>query len=130
MRLRHTAIAVAITALTLAACSSNDSDQDDAPAPDYKIVQQDTSGNQRLVTVEVDTTNDLRAVFDDVTKALTDEAGYIISINCSTGGNENYEHRLANGKYAVGRMGAATTGLDEGDTEFEPVKGRSCPAKS
>jgi ABC-type oligopeptide transport system substrate-binding subunit len=124
-----TAALLAAAALTLTACSSS-SDEDSTPAPAYKVVQQDNSGNQRQVTVEVDTTKDLRAVFDDVTDSLTDEAGYFISINCSSGGTGTSDNRLANGKYAVGNIGAAATGLDEGGSEFSTNKGRSCPAKS
>jgi ABC-type oligopeptide transport system substrate-binding subunit len=129
MRIRHTIAAVTITALALAACSSNDSSSEQ-PAPDYKVVEQDDSGNQRQITVEVNTTKNLRAVFDNVTKDLNDDAGYFVWINCSTGGTKSVDNRLANGKYAHGNIGAAATGLEDGGTEFSTNKGRSCPAKN
>ena len=101
-----------------------------AKAPAYEVVQQDDSGNMRNVVVEVDSTKDLRAVFDAITEDLTDEAGYFVEINCSTGGTKDVDNRLANGRYAVGNMGQAATGLDEGGSEFSTHKGRSCPDKS
>ncbi|MDX3068241.1 hypothetical protein PV518_39820 [Streptomyces sp. ND04-05B] len=101
-----------------------------AKAPAYEVVQQEKHGNKRTVVVEVDTTKNLRAVFDAVTEKLTDEAGYYVMINCSTGGTKDLDNRLANGQKAVGNMGAATTGLEEGGTEFSTNEGRSCPDKT
>jgi len=133
MRIRHTAaLATAALALALTACDDSSSASNKptpAAAPDYKVVKQDDSGNQRQITVEVDTTKGLRAVFDDVTKDLTEEAGYLIEINCATGGTESMDNRLANGNLAIGNIGAASTGLEEGGKRFELVDGRSCPAK-
>ncbi|MEV0982341.1 hypothetical protein [Streptomyces sp. NPDC049915] len=123
--------AVAVLAAALTACSSSDSSdssEDKPAAPPYKITKQDTSGNQRQVTVEVSSTKDLRAVFDDVADKLTDEAGYFVQINCTTGGTKAADNRLANGKKAVGPVGAASTGLDDGKTEYEAQAGAKCPA--
>jgi hypothetical protein len=132
MRRLATAIGgLTIAAFALTGCGSDNSSSpaDTKPAPDYRIVKQDDSGNQRTVTVEVDTTKNLKAVFDDVIPKLTDEAGYYIEINCSTGAAKAADNRLANGRKAVGSMGAATTGLDEGQTTFEKVNGATCPVK-
>ncbi|MFJ2515599.1 hypothetical protein ACIPEL_36280 [Streptomyces griseoviridis] len=95
--------------------------------PKYTLVRQDKTGNKRTVVAEVDTTSHLRAVFDAVTARLTDEAGYFVMINCSTGGTKTVDNRLANGQKAVGRLGEATTGLDDGHTEFSTNEGRTCP---
>lgn len=131
MRTRHAAIAAAAL-LALSACTT-DSDTDtkaSADTPRHRVVEQDDTGNKRNVVVEVDSTKSLRAVFDSVTKSLTEEAGYYIMINCSTGGTEDVDNRLGNGQYAIGRMGAATTGLEEGGTEFSTNADRACPDKS
>ncbi|MFJ7337867.1 hypothetical protein ACIQUU_32040 [Streptomyces sp. NPDC101116] len=130
---RTTAAAVLLAALaTLTACdgSEDGSDSSDSKpaAPPYKITQQEDSGNQRTVRVEVESSKDLRAVFDDVADKLTDEAGYFVEINCQTGGTGKSDNRLANGKKAVGTVGAASTGLADGQTEYEANKGRACPA--
>ena len=101
-----------------------------AGTPRYEVVEQDDTGNKRNVVVEVDSTKDLRAVFNAVTKSLSDEAGYYIMINCSTGGTSGADNRLANGQYAIGSMGQATTGLEDGGTEFSTNKGRTCPDSS
>jgi len=113
--------------IVIIAAAVDGSDKPDAKEPAYKVVQQDDSGNTRSVTVEVDSTKSLRSVFNAVTKDLDDEAGYWVQINCSTGGTKDVDNRLANGKYAVGRTGAATTGLKDGGTEFSTNAGRTCP---
>ncbi|WP_432135857.1 hypothetical protein [Streptomyces sp. bgisy154] len=109
---------------------AGDDDKQADPKPPYEVVQQDTNGNKRTIVVEVNTTKDLRSVFDAVTTGLKDEAGYYIMINCSTGGTKSVDNRLANGQYAIGRLGEATTGLNDGDTEFSTNKGRTCPVSA
>ncbi|MEU8950910.1 hypothetical protein [Streptomyces sp. NPDC048489] len=122
------ALALALAA-TLTACSSSDSDSKPAAkAPAYKITHQDKSGNQRRVTVEVKTGKSLRAVFDDVAAKLTAPAGYFVEINCATGGAAKADNRLANGRKAVGNVGAASTGLGDGKTDYEAQQGATCPA--
>ena len=86
------------------------------------VAHHDTEGNQRRIVVEVDTDDNLDAVFDDIIGDLTDDAGYYISINCSSSDN-----RLANGRYALGGIGQATTGLDHGESELERVESATCP---
>ncbi|MGW6518558.1 hypothetical protein [Streptomyces sp. NPDC054962] len=133
--MKRTAIAAVLlaTAAALTACSSSDdSSTDSKPAakvPAYKIAKQDTTGNQRTVTVTVTSTDGLESVFNDVADKLTEDAGYFVEINCSTGGTAGADNRLANGKKAVGNIGAASTGLDDGKTEYEAQQGRTCPAK-
>ncbi|MEV6536795.1 hypothetical protein AB0M86_45815 [Streptomyces sp. NPDC051639] len=121
-----TAAALALAAM-LTACSSSDS-KPAAKAPAYKITHQDESGNQRTVTVEVTSAKQIRAVFDDVAAKLTDPAGYFVEINCSTGGTAKVDNRLANGRKAVGNIGAASTGLGDGKTDYQAQQGHSCPA--
>ena len=119
-------IVAALAALT--ACSSDSSDDKPAAkAPAYTITHQDDSGNQRRVQVEVNSTDGLRAVFDDVSAKLTDDAGWFVEINCSSGGTAKADNRLANGRKAVGRIGAAATGLADGETEFQVNDGATCP---
>lgn len=95
-------------------------------AENYRITQQDTSGNQRRIVVEVDTDDNLESVFADIVTTLDDEAGYLISINCSSGGSSSVDNRLANGRYAHGPMGTASTGLPEGHSEYERTD-NTCP---
>jgi ABC-type oligopeptide transport system substrate-binding subunit len=124
-----TAAAVLLAALaTLTACSSSDSSDDKPAAPPYKITRQDTDGTQRTIAVEVTSTKDLRGVFDTVADQLTEDAGYFIEINCATGGTGTSDNRLANGKKAVGSIGAAATGLDDGKTEYAEQPNAKCPA--
>ncbi|MEV8042446.1 hypothetical protein AB0P02_01195 [Streptomyces griseoluteus] len=124
-----TAVTLAAAALALTACTAPAPTDAKASAPPYKIVKADGSGKMRDIVVEVDSTKGLRQVFDDVTDRLPDEAGYWVQINCSTGGTDKLDNRLANGRYAVGRIGSITTGLDEGASEYETNPGRKCPDK-
>jgi hypothetical protein len=135
---KRTAIIATSAAVLIvgAALGSNDDSNDAKPAPAkssaartpaYKVVHQDDSGNQRYVTVEVTSTKGLRAVFDDIAGKLTEDAGYFVEINCSTGGTKGADNRLANGRKAVGTIGKASMGLDDGQTEYEANKGRTCP---
>ncbi|WP_052583841.1 hypothetical protein [Saccharomonospora iraqiensis] len=96
-------------------------------APDYTVTSQDTSGQQRTITIEVGSDEDLRAVFDDVVAGLDDEAGYYVRINCTTGGTGSADNRLANGRYALGGDAELVTGLRDGQTEFDTVDNASCP---
>ncbi|MFH9404902.1 hypothetical protein ACH4JS_34845 [Streptomyces sp. NPDC017638] len=129
MRARITIVTITATlAAALTACSSDDSSSvSQLPTPAYEITKQDDSGNSREVEVTVRSGKNLKAVFDAVTKNLSDDAGYHIYINCSTGGTGTSDNRLANGRLARGDMGEAATGLKDGETEFETVKGRTCP---
>jgi hypothetical protein len=52
---------------------------------------------------------------------------YFVTINCSKGGTRDVDNRLANGKFAVGSIGAARTGLDDGAREVSLVEGNKCP---
>lgn len=98
-----------------------------ADVPDYTISSQDDTGNARTVVIEVDAAKDLEAVFNDVAQTFTDEGGYFVQINCSTGGTHDVDHRLANGKKAIGNMGEVRTDLKDGQTEFEALDGKDCP---
>jgi type IV pilus biogenesis protein CpaD/CtpE len=130
MRTRLAAAALAAAALlSLTACSSSD-DDDKAEPPAYTVTRQDASGNQRTITVQVSSTTGLRAIFDDVIdNKAGDNAGYFVEINCSTGATKGADNRLANGRYAKGNIGAATTGLADGKSEFSAVAGAQCPDK-
>ncbi|MGW1595260.1 hypothetical protein [Streptomyces sp. NPDC002343] len=129
MRARITIVTITATlTAALTACGSTDDSTDPKPAtPAYEITKQDTSGNSREVEVTVDSARNLRAVFVAVAEGLSDEAGYHIYINCASGGTGTSDNRLANGRLARGNMGEAATGLKDGQTEFETVKGRTCP---
>ncbi|MFJ3141698.1 hypothetical protein ACIPJM_04505 [Streptomyces halstedii] len=97
-----------------------------ATTPTYKITEQDTTGSQRTVIVQVDTAENLDLVYKAVKAELTDEAVYLVGIECSTGGS-SYDRRLANGRYVLGAAGAAEAGLPAGTSEYQPA-GEKCPA--
>lgn len=127
---RAAAALTAIAALTLTTACGNSgaAGVDSKPKPPaHEIVERDDRGNTSYITIEVDTTKNLKAVFDAVAAQYTNEGGYFIYINCSTGNTETFENRLAVGKKAVGSIGSATTGLEDGSTNFEKLADRTCP---
>lgn len=109
--------------LALSGCATNPPGPA-ASAPEYEVV----SRADDQVIVEVASTDRLEAVFEDVKRSIDEDGGWFVTINCSTGATAGSDNRLANGRYAVGNIGAARTGLDEGESDFEAVSGRECPA--
>jgi hypothetical protein len=97
-----------------------------APKPTYVLIRSDAFGSARQVVVQVNTTANLRAVFDTVVSTLVVDAGYTIAINCATGGGAGVDNRLANGRYAKGTVGADQTGLTKNAEEFAAVPGAVC----
>ena len=116
---RTVVLSVIALAMSAAGCSS---------APAYDVVSRDENGNSRDLVIEVESSEDLEAVFDDVVGDLDDEAGYFVLINCSTGATSAADNRLANGRHAIGAMGEAATGLEDGQSDFSVNQDRSCPA--
>lgn len=113
--------------VAIAACGGGEGRGEGAAS--FAIVEE----ANRHIVVEVTAMpgNDgLRRVFDAVRAKDRPDGGYFVSINCSTGGTEMVDNRLANGKFAVGRLGAAQTGLPEGGTEFKLLPEAKCPAES
>jgi hypothetical protein len=56
-----------------------------------------------------------------------DDGGYFVRFNCSTGGTETADNRLANGRFAVGRLGSAQTGLHDGEHDLTLLPEATCP---
>lgn len=126
MHTRHLTTLATTLLVFLTGCGSSAAEKTTADdAPDYEIV----ANAEQTITVEVDTTENLDAVFADVITDIDEEGGWFVLINCSTGATENYENRLATGRYAVGNLGAAQTGLDEGETDFEVQDNATCPSE-
>ncbi|WP_212822316.1 hypothetical protein [Polymorphospora rubra] len=96
-----------------------------AEVPAYTVVEQTDNGH---ITIEVESTKGLRAVFDDIRGKQSAEGGYWVWIDCASGGTESVANRLASGRFAIGTLGRAQTGLDEGEVAWEVNEGRSCPA--
>lgn len=131
MRIAIVAVALLVA---LSGCGAAE-DAAEQPAPAYTIVDKPDSGQgQGSIVAQVKrkgTTAELRAVFDAIRQDFSqEERGYYVAIDCETGGSKAAANRLANGRYAVGRLGAAQTGLDDGQAEFEVNAGSQCPLKS
>ncbi|WP_165989904.1 hypothetical protein [Streptomyces sp. YIM 98790] len=98
--------------------------------PADTIVKQDTEGDRRTVVIEAGTDEKLDVVFRHVVDGLTEDAGYLVQICCTTqAGRRTPVDLLADGTYALGPAGAAATGLPEGDSDFAPLPNRLCPAR-
>lgn len=98
-------------------------------APAFKVVQAPTSGDG-AIRVTVDRAingGEAYAIMQVLMLDYTDEGGYNVSINCSTGGTATADQRLANGTMAVGKLGQARTGFVKDGATVELVKGATCP---
>ncbi|MFF2493267.1 PASTA domain-containing protein [Agromyces sp. NPDC058064] len=95
------------------------------PLPEYEVEQ---AGDLFEVTVAATiTARDAHWIVRDIADATDADGGYFVSINCSMGGTDLVDNRQANGKFAVGKRGAALTGLAVGASESEIVEGATCP---
>lgn len=118
-------LALGALALALSGCSSAEKPE----SPPYVVVDELDKENAHQVTVAVDSDDDLRAVFDAVIEEKANEdGGWYVTIVCGEDANLDGRDNIANGRHAIGSMGQAVTGLDDGESEFELVDGATCPA--
>ncbi|GBF17705.1 hypothetical protein Br6_05112 [Rhodococcus sp. Br-6] len=72
----------------------------------------------------------LQAAWKQIRTQLADTmpaGGYFVTFDCAIGDDPTKAaNRLANAKIAIGALGAAQTGLDEGGNEFKMNKGARC----
>ncbi|WP_223874414.1 hypothetical protein [Salinispora mooreana] len=106
---------------------SDDTELENLPA--YTVVDQE-GGH---ITVEVDqvlTADQVEAIGADLRSKQTRETGYIVTVNCSTGGSATVDNRLANVRFGIGTLGRARTGLDDGQIDAQLNQDRTCPASA
>jgi hypothetical protein len=89
-------------------------------------VQQDGSAITAVVDQTI-TDRDAWLITQSISRTDLDEGGYFVLINCATGGTDTTDNRQANGKIAVGALGAAQTGLNQGGFDAELLDGATCP---
>lgn len=83
---------------------------DRSDVPPYELVEEE----ERNIVVEVEERpagDGLRTIYDDI-RTNRGPGGYTLTIRCSTGAT------LATGRFAVGTIGAAQTGLKSGEGEL------------
>ncbi|WP_018223883.1 hypothetical protein [Salinispora pacifica] len=107
--------------------SDDDTELESPPA--YTAVSQEGGD----IVVEVDqvlTADQVEAIGVDLRSKQTRETSYHVSINCSTGGSETSDNRLANVRFGIGTLGKARTGLDDGQFDVQMNQDRTCPASA
>ncbi|MEV7871402.1 hypothetical protein AB0P17_36090 [Streptomyces sp. NPDC088124] len=103
----RTAMVAVVGAVLLAGivgCTPEGAETVSKPAidtPAYKIDRRDGSGSGRTIEIEVDSTEELRAVFHALSKVIGD-AAYFVTINRSSGGTPTMDNHVADGRYARG----------------------------
>lgn len=101
-------------------------------APPYRLEVGELGGKPSDLAAYVDQlypADQLEAIVAELQQKYSDKPdGYFVRINCTSGGTTEVDNRLANGKFAVGPIGAARTGLDQGHHEFQTLLGKKCPA--
>ncbi|WP_330253162.1 hypothetical protein OG874_00655 [Nocardia sp. NBC_00565] len=98
-----------------------------AAAPRYEFSEK---GRQLTALVWTDDTEQLRLAYREITKnvlATHAEGGYFLNLDCGIGNDPSKAaNRLAVAKIAVGKLGAAQTGLAEGKSSIDFNTGRTC----
>lgn len=94
-----------------------------APDPVREVTHTITEQDRNSVAVTIDATDmpALQYVFNNVQSKIAREenrGGWFVSFNCSTGVGQGFDNRIANGKFALGKLGRAQTGLAIGETEL------------
>ena len=93
--------------------------------PDYVV---ELEGSTYRVTVEaLPTEREAGWITWELMQGQHEAGGYFVQVNCATGGTGSADNRLVNAKFAVGALGAAQTGLQEGRQETAMVDGAVCP---
>ncbi len=96
--------------------------------PPYQLETGKKASSLRVTVDRVHTLPEMTAIVADLQRRFADHPdGYFVQINCNLGGTAAIDNRLANAKFAVGRIGAARTGLNDGDREVNLVEGQKCP---
>lgn len=103
-----------------------------APDPVREVPYTITSQDNNSVDVTVDAIDKpaLQYVFDQVQSKIAreeDGGGWFVTFNCSTGGGTGFDNRIANGKFALDKLGRAQTGLDVGEVELTILPTAHCP---
>lgn len=96
-------------------------------APPYTVATEGKPGRLIVTVDQLYTVDQMAQIIQDLQGKYTREDGYYVQINCSRGGTSSVDNRLANGKFAVGPIGAVRTGLESGQYELTPVAGAKCP---
>lgn len=121
-------VAACVAMAAVGAVAAHLAKEDGTPVPQHWIASEEN----RTIDVRVEAMppgDGLRLIFDHVrTTGDRPDGGYFVLINCATGGSTGADNRLANGKFAIGELGTAQTGLPAGGHEFSIVEGRACPA--
>lgn len=99
-----------------------------ASVPVYRLEIGEKPSTLQVYVDNTPTLSEAHQIVADLQSQYTGDAdGYFVTISCSEGGTRDVDNRLAKGKFAVGNIGAARTGLDEGGREVSLVEGSKCP---
>ncbi len=118
----------------VSACGSSEkpSGQSSSPGtdvPTYRLQIGEKPSTLNVYVTELPTSGEAALIVEDLQHQYADrDDGYFVQIYCEERGQFEAENRLFMGKFAVGSVGAARTGLPEGAKEIEPVRNAQCPA--
>lgn len=99
-----------------------------APTPSYRLEVGAKPSSLEVYIDRVYSESELAAIVGELqSKYAVRDDGYFVRINCAYGSTDRNDNRLANAKFAVGPIGAARTGLADGEREITLVEGAECP---
>ena len=99
------------------------------PVPDYRLQVGEKPSTLNVYVTALPTEDQASQIVGDLqNKYAGHDDGYFVSIYCEESGQFESGNRLVNAKFAIGNIGAARTGLNDGESEIRPVANAQCPA--
>lgn len=96
--------------------------------PAYRLQTGKKPSSLEVYVSKNPTYGEAQAIITDLQRKFEGKPdGYFVSINCTEGGTRDVDNRVANGKFAIGPIGAARTGLNQRRYELALVDGAKCP---
>ncbi|MGU3654095.1 DUF2510 domain-containing protein [Mycolicibacterium sp. A43C] len=99
-------------------------------APAYRLEAGEKPSTLNVYVPKLPTAGQTSLIVEDLQNQYSDrDDGYFVRIYCESSSELESGNILANARFAVGNIGAARTGLDDGDKEIKAINGAQCPLK-
>lgn len=97
--------------------------------PAYRLEVGEKPSTLNVYVPKLPTAGETSLIVEDLQDQYsTQDDGYFVQIFCEESGQFESGNRLANARFAVGNIGAARTGLNDGEKKIDAVVGAHCPA--
>lgn len=99
-------------------------------APAYRLEIGEKPSTLNVFVPKLPTAGETSLIVEDLQGQYSGkDDGYFVRIYCESSSHLESGNILANAKFAVGNIGAARTGLNDGEKEIKAINGAQCPLK-